>query len=111
MCASLAGMSGRTNRALVWLAATAAIAAVTAASRAIGLNASTVGFAYLIAVLLIALWGGLLMATVSSVVATLCYNFFFFSPLFTLTLADPANWFALAAFLIASVTVSRLVVA
>ena len=104
-------MSGRTNRALVWAAAMAAIAAVTAASRAIGLNASTVGFAYLIAVLLIALWGGLLMATVSSVVATLCYNFFFFSPLYTLTLADPANWFALAAFLIASVTVSRLVVA
>ena len=99
------------SRVIVWVAATAAIAAVTAAGWGIGLNASTVGFLYLIAVLLISLWGGLAVGTVSSVVATLCYNFFFFPPLHTLTLADPANWFALAAFLISSVTVSRLVVA
>jgi two-component system sensor histidine kinase KdpD len=104
-------MTERATRVIVWIAAIAAIAAVTAAGWAIGLNASTVGFAYLIAVLLISLWGGLLVGTVSSVVATLCYNFFFFPPLYTLTLADPANWFALAAFLISSVTVSRLVVA
>ena len=43
--------------------------------------------------------------------ATLCYNFFFFPPLYTLTIEQPANWFALAAFLVASVTVNRLVVA
>jgi len=53
----------------------------------------------------------LVVGTVSSFLATLCFNFFFFPPLYTLTLADPANWFALAAFLIASVTVNRLVVA
>jgi two-component system sensor histidine kinase KdpD len=99
------------RRALVWLAALAAIAAVTAFGRGLGLNASTVGFLYLIAVLLISLWGGLLAGTIASVVATLCYNFFFFRPLYTLTIAEPANWFALAAFLISSVTVSRLVVA
>src|SRR5213083_1989228 len=104
-------MTERAKRVIVWIVAMAAIAAVTAAGWAIGLNASTVGFAYLIAVLLISLWGGLAVGTVSSVVATLCYNFFFFPPLYTLTLADPANWFALAAFLISSVTVSRLVVA
>jgi two-component system sensor histidine kinase KdpD len=99
------------SRVIVWVAAIAAIAAVTAAGWGIGLNASTVGFLYLVAVLLISLWGGLVVGTISSVVATLCYNFFFFPPLYTLTLADPANWFALAAFLISSVTVSRLVVA
>ena len=99
------------HRAFVWLAALAALAAVTAFGWGIGLNASTVGFLYLIAVLLISLWGGLLAGTIASVVATLCYNFFFFRPLYTLTIAEPANWFALAAFLISSVTVSRLVVA
>ena len=75
------------------------------------LNPSTIGFAYLIVVLLISVRGGLLIGTVSSVLATLCYNFFFFPPLYTLTIEQPANWFALAAFLVASVTVNRLVVA
>ncbi|HEX9163969.1 MAG TPA: DUF4118 domain-containing protein, partial [Thermoanaerobaculia bacterium] len=54
--------------------------------------------------------GGLVLGMVSSILATLCYNFFFFPPLYTLTIEEPANWFALAAFLISSVIVSRLVV-
>src|SRR5436190_3178280 len=99
------------NRPLNWLAAIGLIALVTAAGSAIRLNPSTVGFAYLIVVLLISVWGGLLAGTVSSVIATLCYNFFFFPPLYTFTIENPANWFALVAFLVASVTVNRLVVA
>src|SRR6476619_2624369 len=87
------------------------IAIVTAIGSFLRLNPNTVGFVYLVAVLLISVWGGLLLGTVSSFIATLCYNFFFFPPLYTLTIAEPANWFALAAFLVASVTVSRLVVA
>jgi two-component system sensor histidine kinase KdpD len=100
-----------TNRLLTWIAALGSLAAVTAAGSAVGLNPSTVGFLYLIVVLLISVWGGLLVGTVSSVLATLCYNFFFFPPLYTFTIEQPANWFALAAFLVASVTVNRLVVA
>src|SRR5258706_2293794 len=99
------------RRLLTWLAALGSIALVTLAGSAIGLNPSTVGFAYLIVVLLISVWGGLLVGTVASVVATLCYNFFFFPPLYTFTIENPANWFALVAFLVASVTVNRLVVA
>jgi two-component system sensor histidine kinase KdpD len=99
------------KRAATWAAAIAALALVTFASRAAGLNATTVGFVYLIVVLLISVRGDLLVGTVSSVVATLCYNYFFFPPLHTLTIAEPANWFALTAFLISSVTVNRLVVA
>jgi K+-sensing histidine kinase KdpD len=94
-----------------WLAAVVSIAVVTAAGTLIGLNATTIGFAYLIVVLLISVWGGLLVGTVASVAAVLCYNFFFFKPLYTLRIEEPANWFALAAFLISSVTVNRLVVA
>jgi two-component system sensor histidine kinase KdpD len=96
---------------LRWAFAILAIAIITAAGRALQLNPSTVGFLYLIVVLLISLRGGLLVGTVASVIATLCYNFFFFPPLYTFTIAEPANWVALAAFLVASVTVNRLVVA
>jgi len=101
-------LSGK--RAAVWAAAIAALALVTYAGRALDLNATTVGFVYLIVVLVVSIRGDLLAGTVASVVATVCYNFFFFPPLYTLTIAAPANWFALAAFLISSVTVNRLVV-
>ena len=97
-------MSSRTNRLSIWIASIGSIGVVTAVGSAIGLNPSTIGFAYLIVVLLISLWGGLLVGTVASVVATLCYNFFFFPPLYTFRIENPANWFALVAFLVASVT-------
>ena len=103
-------MSPLGKRVSTWAAAIAAIALVTLAGRALDLNPTTIGFVYLIVVLFVSIWGDLLVGTVSSIVATVCYNFFFFPPLYTLSLADPANWFALAAFLISSVTVNRLVV-
>ena len=92
-------------------AALAAVAVITALGPAAELNATTVGFAFLILVLLTSLRGGLLAGTITSIAATLCFNYYFLPPLHTFTIQEPANWFALAAFLIASVTVSRLVVA
>jgi two-component system, OmpR family, sensor histidine kinase KdpD len=100
-----------TTRLTTWIATFGSLALVTAAGRAINLNPSTIGFAYLIVVLLISVRGGLLAGAVASIAATLCYNFFFFPPLYTFTIENPANWFALVAFLVASVTVNRLVVA
>lgn len=104
-------MKSRSVKVVIWFGAAAGIAAVTAVAKFIGLNAGAVGFVYLILVLLVSVSGGLLVGTLTSLVATLCYNFFFFPPLYTFTIAEPANWFALAAFLVSSVTVSRLVVA
>src|SRR5688572_24795325 len=83
----------------------------TVIGRAINLNANTMGFLFLIVVLIASLRGGLLAGTLASIVATLCYNFFFFPPLHTFTIHEAANWVALAAFLVTSVVVSRLVVA
>jgi len=97
--------------AVTWLVALGGTAAVTAAGRAMNLNHVTVGFGFLIVVLAAALRGGLPAGTVASIVATLSYNFFFFQPLYTFTIHDPSNWVALAAFLVTSVTVSRLVIA
>ncbi len=94
-----------------WLLLIIAIAVVTAGGRVMHLNPSTAGFAFLIVVLGASLRGGLVVGLVASVIATLSFNFFFFPPLHTFTIQDPANWVALAAFLVTSVTVSRLVVA
>src|ERR1700741_2518603 len=104
-----------TRRALTvvapWLIALAGTAGVTAIGRAIHVNPNTAGFAFLIVVLLSSLRGGLLVGAIASIVATLCYNFFFFPPLYNFTIHEPANWMALAAFLVTSVVVSRLVIA
>ena len=98
-------------KAMPWLIAIGGTAAVTAGGYAMRQNPNTVGFAYLIVVLLSSLRGGLPAGAVASILATLCYNFFFFDPLHTFSIAESANWVALAAFLVTSVIVSRLVVA
>lgn len=90
--------------------AQALIALVTASALFVGANATTVGFAYLILVLAISIYAGLTTGVISSLVATACFNFFFLPPVRTFTIADPANWVALASFLIASLVASRLVV-
>ena len=99
------------SAATAWLIALGGTAAVTAVGRAMNLNPNTTGFAFLIVVLLSSLRGGLLVGTAASIMATLCYNYFFFPPLYTFTIHDASNWVALAAFLVTSVVVSRLVIA
>ncbi|MEO8379548.1 MAG: DUF4118 domain-containing protein [Acidobacteriota bacterium] len=104
--------SGRASSVVVsWLIGMAGVGVATLAARAVHLNPSTVGFAFLMAVLVASLRGGLLVGSATSVLATLSYNFFFLPPLHTFRIQEPANWIALAAFLVTSVTVSRLVIA
>ncbi len=99
----------RTRAALAWPATPLALAAVTLACRLSGANSTTVGFAFLITVLILASWGGWVVGAAASVAAMLCFNFFFLPPLGTLTIAEPSNWVALLAFLSASTLASRLV--
>ena len=94
-----------------WLIALGGTAAVTAIGHELHPNPGTAGFAFLVVVLFASLRGGLAAGIVASILATLCYNFFFFPPLYTLRLADASNWITLAALLLTSVTVSRLVLA
>jgi two-component system sensor histidine kinase KdpD len=86
------------------------ISLVTLIALSVGANATTVGFAYLILILGISLFGGLTVGLLSSVVATACFNYFFLPPVHTWVIADPANWVALISFFVASVVASRLVV-
>ena len=90
-------------------AALVAIAAQTLLfTRVIPVNPATVGFLYLIAILLIATGWGLIEAVLASVAATLCYNYFFLPPVGTLHVADPLNWVALVTFLATSLIASQL---
>jgi len=76
--------------------------------RLIPVNATTVGFAYLFLILIVASTSGFLEAALSSLLATLLFNFFFLPPVGTFTVADPQNWVALFSFLATSLIASRL---
>lgn len=94
------------GRFLVSVAAVVAITLVFAFL--VPVNPATVGFLYLIATLLIAATWGLAEAAVASIIATVCFNFFFFPPLHTFVIEKAENWVALFAFLFASLLASQL---
>jgi two-component system sensor histidine kinase KdpD len=71
-------------------------------------NAAIVSTTFLLIVLLVAASSTLAAAIVTSLVAMLCFNFFFLPPVRTFTIADPQNWVALFAFLVVSVVASNL---
>ncbi|HEX3554360.1 MAG TPA: DUF4118 domain-containing protein [Thermoanaerobaculia bacterium] len=96
-------------KGLAWMALPFSAALVTVMARWAGANATTAGFAYLLLVLGLATWGGWAVGAAASVVAMVCFNFFFLPPYGTLTIQDPSNWAALVTFLVASTVASRLV--
>ncbi len=71
-------------------------------------NPASVGFLYLLTVLVIASEWGLPESIVAALTATTCYNFFFLPPIHTFTIAAPQNWIALFAFLATSLIASKL---
>ena len=71
-------------------------------------NATTVALTFLLVVLVVAATSRLWVAVATSVVAMLCFNFFFLPPVGTFTIADPQNWVALFAFLAVSLVASKL---
>jgi len=74
----------------------------------IHVNPTTVGFTFLLAILVVSATWGLQYAVFMAVIATLAYNYFFFLPLLRFTIADPQNWVALFAFLVTALIASRL---
>ena len=74
----------------------------------IPVNATTVGFAYLLLVLIVASTWGFSEAAVASLAATVTFNFYFLPPVGTLTIADPQNWVALFSFLATALIASQL---
>src|ERR1035441_5915109 len=71
-------------------------------------NATTAALALLLAILGISTRWGLAEAMVASVMAMVGFNLLFLPPVGKLTIQDPQNWVALAAFLVTAVTASQL---
>ncbi len=65
------------------------------------------GFLHLVIVVLAAVYGGFWQATVVSVAAAACLNYFFVPPIFSFA-NSPANWVALGAFEFTALVISRL---
>jgi two-component system sensor histidine kinase KdpD len=76
--------------------------------RLVPVNSTTAGFAYVVAVLLIGAKWGLVEAIASSILAVLCFDFFFLPPIGAFNIAQSQDWVALCAFLATSIIASRL---
>jgi K+-sensing histidine kinase KdpD len=72
------------------------------------INPTTVALSFLLVVLFVAASWGMRPAMVSAGIGMLFFNFFFLPPYGTLTIADPQNWVALAAFVVTAVTAGHL---
>jgi two-component system sensor histidine kinase KdpD len=86
----------------------AILTAVTYVDFRLHLNATTAGFTYVVAALLIASFVGTAEAVVTSFIAVAAFNYFFIPPILTFTVADPQNWVALLALLTTTLVGSRL---
>jgi two-component system sensor histidine kinase KdpD len=98
-------------RTFVRIAACAgALALVTAAIELLKGHVPVLSLAvlYLLAIIPVAVAWGIVYAVGVSVGSMLAFNFFFLPPLYTLTLQDTRNWFALLVFLVTAVVVSEL---
>lgn len=71
-------------------------------------NPTTVALSFLLAILVVSATWGLRYAVFMAILATALFNFYFLPPFGTLTIADPQNWIALAAFLLIAIIASQL---
>jgi two-component system sensor histidine kinase KdpD len=71
-------------------------------------NQTTVALSFLLAILAVSAVWGMTVSVLMSIAAIFAFNYYFLPPVGTLTVADPQNWVALFAFLVTSITGSRL---
>jgi len=98
------------QRWAAYAVATLSVSVLTLVLKLVGshVNAATVSLALLLNVLFIATRWGSAPALLASILAMLCFNFFFLPPLGTFTIAATDNWIALLAFLLTAITAGQL---
>lgn len=95
-------------RVLVGVAAGSAVLSVSYCAFRLHFNLPTAGFLCLLLVVLTALKSGFWEATVASVAAVACLDYFFAPPIYSFHVADPENWVALVAFEVTALIICRL---
>src|SRR2546427_3990910 len=97
------------SRAFHFAAALGIVLAITFVyQKALGVNATTVALTFLLAILVVSTVWGLAVSVFMSIAATLAYNYYFLSPIGTLTISHPRNWVAPFAFLVTAGMPSHL---
>jgi two-component system sensor histidine kinase KdpD len=71
-------------------------------------NSAPVGFLFLLVVVSEAILCGFWQATIVSLLACACLDYFFYPPYLTFNITDPQDWVALGAFEISALVVSRV---
>ena len=95
---------------LGYLLAVILVAAATLVLKVFGtnVNPTTVALSLLLIVLFLATAWGSKPAIFASLLAVVCFNFFFLPPVGTFHIAEPENWVALFAFLVTAITTGQL---
>jgi two-component system sensor histidine kinase KdpD len=91
-------------------ASVAALALVTAAVELLKGHVPVLSLAvlYLLAIIPVSVAWGIVDAVATAIGSMLVFNFFFVPPLYTFTIEDNRNWFALLVFVVTAVVVSEL---
>jgi len=88
--------------------ALAGVGAVTRICFGLGLNLGSVGFIYLVFVVLAAVYGGFWQATTVSLVSVCCLDYFFDPPVLSFRVDDVSAWVELGAFELTALVISQL---
>jgi two-component system sensor histidine kinase KdpD len=84
------------------------VAIITFSGYVLHFDSAPVGFLLLLDAVSMAILCGFWQATIVSVLACACLDFFFYPPLLTFRISDARDWVALGAFEISALVVSRL---
>jgi two-component system sensor histidine kinase KdpD len=84
------------------------IGMLTFAGFTLHFNPAPVGFLFLLVVVCESILAGFWQASIVSLLACSCLDYFFYPPLFHFTIANPQDWVALGSFEISALLVSRL---
>jgi two-component system, OmpR family, sensor histidine kinase KdpD len=102
------GADVMSTSALACLLSSLGVVVCTWVSFRLGLNLGTVGFLYLILVVLAAFYGGFWQATFVSVIAVGSLDYFFDQPIFSFSVGRLSDWVELGAFEFTALVISEL---
>jgi len=71
-------------------------------------GSASVGFLFLLVVVTVAILCGFWQATIVSILACACLDYFFYAPILQFTIGDPQDWVSLGAFELSALVVSRI---